>query len=100
MGGVNDKYLHQCVLITLSLFDVFFFCLFPGQLFYLVTDLYKEGNAKEMRKWAYEIHSIFLVPGAPLRLNNVDENVASEIDDVLLKESDKEEKLRKVWRGG
>ncbi|KAK3923698.1 Rho guanine nucleotide exchange factor 12, partial [Frankliniella fusca] len=66
-------------------------------LFYLVTDLYKEGNAKEMKKWAYEIHSSFLVPGAPLRLNNVDENVAREIDDVLLKESDKEEILRKVF---
>lgn len=34
------------------------------QLFYLVTDLYKEGNGKEMRKWAYEIHSSFLGPGA------------------------------------
>ncbi|XP_061927923.1 rho guanine nucleotide exchange factor 11 isoform X2 [Apis cerana] len=66
-------------------------------LFYLVTDLYKEGNAKEMRKWAYEIHSSFLVPGAPLRLHNVDENVAHEIDDVLLKESDKEEILRKIF---
>jgi len=31
-----------------------------------------------------------------LRLHNVDENVANEIDDVLLKESDKEEILRKV----
>ncbi|XP_066992612.2 rho guanine nucleotide exchange factor 12 isoform X3 [Anabrus simplex] len=66
-------------------------------LFYLVTDLYKEGSAKEMRKWAYEIHSSFLVPGAPLRLNNVDENVAREIDDVLLNESDKEEILRKIF---
>ncbi|GLG94480.1 Uncharacterized protein GBIM_01690 [Gryllus bimaculatus] len=66
-------------------------------LFYLVTDLYKEGNAKEMKKWAYEIHSSFLVPGAPLRLNNVDENVAREIDDVLLNESDKEEILRKIF---
>ncbi|XP_076383350.1 rho guanine nucleotide exchange factor 2 isoform X1 [Megalopta genalis] len=66
-------------------------------LFYLVTDLYKEGNAKEMRKWAYEIHSSFLVPGAPLRLHNVDENVAHEIDDVLLKESDKEEILRRIF---
>ncbi|XP_025601965.2 rho guanine nucleotide exchange factor 11 isoform X3 [Athalia rosae] len=66
-------------------------------LFYLITDLYKEGNAKEMRKWAYEIHSSFLVPGAPLRLNNVDENVAREIDEVLLKESDKEEILRKIF---
>lgn len=35
-----------------------------SQLFYLITDLYKEGNAKEMKKWAYEIHSTFLVPGA------------------------------------
>lgn len=34
------------------------------QLFYLITDLYKEGNGKEMRKWAYEIHSSFLGPGA------------------------------------
>ncbi|XP_072764898.1 rho guanine nucleotide exchange factor 12 isoform X1 [Anoplolepis gracilipes] len=66
-------------------------------LFYLITDLYKEGNAKEMRKWAYEIHSSFLVPGAPLRLHNVDENVANEIDDVLLKEFDKEEILRKIF---
>ncbi|CAB0007583.1 unnamed protein product, partial [Nesidiocoris tenuis] len=66
-------------------------------LFYLVTDLYKEGSAKEMKKWAYEIHSSFLVPGAPLRLNNVDENVAREIDEVLLKESDKEEILRKIF---
>lgn len=71
--------------------QIFFF-----QLFYLVTELYKEGNAKEMKKWAYEIHSSFLVPGAPLRLNNVDENFAREIDEVLLKESDKEEILRKV----
>ncbi|XP_023714771.1 rho guanine nucleotide exchange factor 12 isoform X5 [Cryptotermes secundus] len=66
-------------------------------LFYLITDLYKEGNAKEMKKWAYEIHSSFLVPGAPLRLSNVDENVAREIDDVLLKDSEKEEFLRRIF---
>lgn len=33
-------------------------------LFYLITDLYKKGNVKDMRKWAYEIHSTFLVPTA------------------------------------
>lgn len=49
-----------------------------------------------MKRWAYEIHSSFLVPDAPLRLNNIDENFAREIDDVLLHESDKEEILRKV----
>ncbi|XP_063236975.1 rho guanine nucleotide exchange factor 11-like isoform X2 [Bacillus rossius redtenbacheri] len=66
-------------------------------LFYLVTDLYKEGNAKEMKKWAYEIHSSFLVPYAPLRLSNVDENIAREIDETLMHESDKEEILRKIF---
>ncbi|XP_059480825.1 rho guanine nucleotide exchange factor 12 isoform X2 [Neocloeon triangulifer] len=66
-------------------------------LFYLITDLYKEGNAKEMKKWAYEIHSTFLVPDAPLRLAHVDENNAREVDEVLLIDSDKEEILRKVF---
>ena len=33
-------------------------------LFYLITALYKEGSVKDMRKWAYEIHSTFLVPRA------------------------------------
>ncbi|CAH1107321.1 unnamed protein product [Psylliodes chrysocephalus] len=68
-----------------------------GLMFYLLTDLYKEGNAKEMRKWAFEIHSCFLVPGAPLRLSNVDENIAREIDEVLTREFDKEEILRKIF---
>lgn len=32
-------------------------------LFYLISDAYKSGPVKEMRrKWAYEIHSCFLVP--------------------------------------
>jgi len=30
------------------------------QLFYLVTETYPLGTVKEMRKWAYEIHSTFL----------------------------------------
>lgn len=33
----------------------------------------------------------------PLRLSNVDENIAREIDEVLLKEWDKEEILRKIF---
>lgn len=28
-------------------------------LFYLVTENYSTGTIKEMRKWAYEIHSTF-----------------------------------------
>ncbi|XP_076036455.1 uncharacterized protein LOC143022226 isoform X2 [Oratosquilla oratoria] len=65
--------------------------------FYLITDLYKEGIGKEMKRWAYEIHSSFLLPGAPLRLSNIDESVLREIDQTLQHESDKEEILRKVF---
>lgn len=32
----------------------------------------------------------------PLRLTNVDENIAREVDDVLLQEYDKEQILRRV----
>ncbi|GAB0090164.1 uncharacterized protein DMENIID0001_048560 [Sergentomyia squamirostris] len=66
-------------------------------LFYLITGLYKEGSVKDMRKWAYEIHSTFLVPQAPLLWANVDESLAREVDDVLQKEYDKGEILRKIF---
>lgn len=66
-------------------------------LFFLITALYKEGSIKDMRKWAYEIHSTFLVPGAPLLWPNVDESLAREIDDILQKENDKVEILRRVF---
>lgn len=34
------------------------------QLFWLVTEGYEDGSAKEMRKWIYEIFSTFLADGA------------------------------------
>lgn len=39
---------------------------------------------------------MYFVIFQPLRLMNVDENVAREVDEVLLRESDKEEILRRV----
>lgn len=66
-------------------------------LFYLITGLYKEGSVKDMRKWAYEIHSTFLVPRAPLLWCGVDESLAREVDDVLQNEFDKGEILRKIF---
>lgn len=66
-------------------------------LFYLITGLYKDGAAKDMRKWVYEIHSTFLVPRAPLSWYRQDENLAREIDAVLQNEFDKVEILRKVF---
>ncbi|XP_045595690.2 rho guanine nucleotide exchange factor 12 isoform X4 [Procambarus clarkii] len=65
--------------------------------FYVITHLYKEGVGKEMKRWAYEITSTFLLPGAPLRLSNVEESVLHEIDETLQNELDKEEILRKVF---
>jgi Rho guanine nucleotide exchange factor 12 len=53
---------------------------FPFQFFYLITENYKLGALKEMQKWAYEIHSSFVVPGAPLRIPNVEQVVVNDID--------------------
>lgn len=73
----------------------------PSQLlFYLITGLYKEGTVKDMRKWAYEIHSTFLVPRAPLMWEGVDESLAREVDNVLQNEHDKGEILRKIFYKG
>lgn len=66
-------------------------------LFYLITGLYKEGTIKDMRKWAYEIHSTFLVPCAPLVWFRTDESLAREVDNVLQNEFDKVEVLRKAF---
>jgi hypothetical protein len=68
-------------------------------LFYLITDAYKSGSAKEMRKWAYEIHSCFLVPRSPLELPNLDSGVIHHIDKFLAEESTelREESLLKLF---
>ncbi|KAF8764682.1 Rho guanine nucleotide exchange factor 12 like protein [Argiope bruennichi] len=71
----------------------------PSSLFfYLISEMYEQGTGKEMKKWAYEIHSSFLVPGAPLKVSLVDETILHEIDEVLLNHIDKEDTLRAVFR--
>lgn len=69
-------------------------------LFYLITGLYKDGTIKDMRKWAYEIHSTFLVPRAPLLWCGVDESesLARDVDNVLQNEHHKSEILRSIFR--
>ncbi|CAL8080561.1 unnamed protein product [Orchesella dallaii] len=68
-------------------------------LFYLITGLnLEDGNVKEMKRWCYEIHSTFTAPGAPLLIPKVAENIAAEIDEGLVHESDKEEMMRRVFR--
>lgn len=69
-------------------------------LFYLITGLYKEGTVKDMRKWAYEIHSTFLVPRAPLLWCEIYESelLARDVDNVLQNEYHKGEILRMIFR--
>ncbi|XP_071744696.1 uncharacterized protein [Lepeophtheirus salmonis] len=66
-------------------------------LFYLITDSYKQGSLKEMQRWAYEIHSSFLVPGAPLPINKIENNTVNVIDRALQEEFEKEEILRRLF---
>ncbi|KAJ8708182.1 hypothetical protein PYW08_010548 [Mythimna loreyi] len=70
-------------------------------LLLVLTDGYRSASGVHthtLRRWAYEIHSTFLVPNAALQLSGVDENMANEIEHVLVNEFDKEELLRNVFR--
>jgi Rho guanine nucleotide exchange factor 12 len=57
-----------------------FFSIVFFQFFYLITETYKLGTLKEMQRWAYEIHSSFLVPGAPLLVSGMEQSAIEEID--------------------
>ncbi|CAH0718344.1 unnamed protein product, partial [Brenthis ino] len=72
-----------------------------ASLVLVLTDAYRAAAGvapHTRRRWAYELHSTFLVPDAVLPLNGVDENMANEIDHVLVNEHEKEEVLRNVFR--
>uniref|UniRef100_A0A1I8EMN9 RhoGEF domain-containing protein n=1 Tax=Wuchereria bancrofti TaxID=6293 RepID=A0A1I8EMN9_WUCBA len=53
--------------------------------FYLITDAYQNSNAvpKDLRKWAYEIFSTFLIPNSPLSWDNIDQSLIQSIDKIL-----------------
>ena len=68
-------------------------------LFYVVSGYYQNapGTCKELKKWAFEIYSTFLVAaGSPLKVN-VDESISVEIDNILVYRNDKEDILRSVF---
>lgn len=63
---------------------------------------------QEMLRWAYEIHTTFVVPGSPLNLpqsgcascNDSYQSVIVAIDEILLKEDrNREEVLRDIFVG-
>uniref|UniRef100_A0A131YRA1 Guanine nucleotide exchange factor n=1 Tax=Rhipicephalus appendiculatus TaxID=34631 RepID=A0A131YRA1_RHIAP len=70
-------------------------------LFLIITNLYKLGTGKEMKKWAYEITSTFLVQNAPLGIENIDETILKEIDKVLQtsqeQQGQEEEELKDIF---
>ncbi|XP_055346596.1 rho guanine nucleotide exchange factor 11-like [Paramacrobiotus metropolitanus] len=74
----------------------------PPLLFHLTTDLYPKGSQKELQRWAYEIHSTFIVPQAPLDFLSLPggdpshSQIVTAIDEVLSR-PDKEDALRDVF---
>ncbi|KAM3726718.1 Rho guanine nucleotide exchange factor [Dirofilaria immitis] len=53
--------------------------------FYLITDAYQNSNGlpKDLRKWAFEIFSTFLIPNSPLSWDSIDQSLIQSIDKVL-----------------
>ena len=86
MSNCDPAALVSSILPTTSTFLVLLallhcFCT-ALQFFYLITEIYmNNGSLKEMQRWAYEIHSSFIVPGSPLQINpNLDQTAIDEID--------------------
>ncbi|XP_032229131.1 rho guanine nucleotide exchange factor 12 isoform X5 [Nematostella vectensis] len=62
----------------------------PSSLFFwLVTESYRDGNLKEMKKWSYEIYSTFLAEKAPLKIV-IDRGIVQAIESTLGKDCSEE----------
>lgn len=69
----------------------------PSSLFFwLVTDSYKEGTPKEMKKWFYEIYSTFLADHAPLKVVLDKETIVQPIEKCLGSEDNLKEVFQKA----
>ncbi|CAI4228323.1 unnamed protein product [Auanema sp. JU1783] len=58
----------------------------PSSLFYyLITDAYQniDGSNRDVRRWAFEIFTTFIVPNSPLCFPNIDQNIIQPIDKIL-----------------
>ncbi|XP_055330885.1 rho guanine nucleotide exchange factor 11-like isoform X2 [Paramacrobiotus metropolitanus] len=70
-------------------------------LFHLLSDAYLKGtNTKDMQRWAYELHSTFTLPDAPLELEFVRKvpAISGSIEELLSKPEWKDdEPLRAVF---
>ncbi|TMS36379.1 hypothetical protein L596_003557 [Steinernema carpocapsae] len=59
-------------------------------LFYLITDFYQNQNSsgKELRRWAYEIFSTFVIPNSPMQMPNMEQSLVQSIDNELAATAD------------
>ncbi|CAJ0583829.1 unnamed protein product, partial [Mesorhabditis spiculigera] len=58
----------------------------PNSLFfYLITDAYQltSASAKELRRWAFEIFTTFIVPNSPMAVPNMDQNIIQPIERAI-----------------
>jgi hypothetical protein len=71
------------------------------QFFYLISDIYQQNivaTPKELRRWAYEIFSTFLIPQAPTPFPGIDAGLVQTIDKVLAQQADCDpDVLRKLF---
>ncbi|XP_065322721.1 uncharacterized protein LOC135929908 isoform X2 [Gordionus sp. m RMFG-2023] len=99
-GPFNDIHSLKNHPAHLAIFLNYLFCNSDPNslLFYLITDYYMHfGNLKDMKRWAYEIHSSFVVPKAPLKIAVPESSIIS-IDDALQNSLDKEEIMKFIFR--
>ncbi|KRZ33252.1 Rho guanine nucleotide exchange factor 12 [Trichinella pseudospiralis] len=66
-------------------------------LFYLLTDIFALYIGKESKKWAYEIHSSFLLPYSPCKVSFTDSSSWESVDAVL-NDPNKQQTDAAQWR--
>ncbi|XP_067940258.1 rho guanine nucleotide exchange factor 11-like isoform X4 [Watersipora subatra] len=66
-------------------------------LFILTSDIYVSGSIKDMKRWAYEIHSTFILKDAPLNVK-MEEAIIETIDSTLKSSPVREELWKNIFR--
>merc|ERR1712002_882795 len=64
--------------------------------FYLVTESYQQGSMKDLRRWAFEIYSTFLIKDSPLKVK-VDDHIVSTVDQNLTEKFEKEDIMKTIF---
>ncbi|PIK34587.1 putative rho guanine nucleotide exchange factor 11, partial [Apostichopus japonicus] len=68
-----------------------------SMFFYLVTEDYKAGSLKEMKKWSYEIFSSFIAENAPMRVEGITEATAENIEADMSASNLTDEKMKQLF---